>query len=90
MKILDSYHSKTRVKGNTIDTGLYHQPAGDDLFYDPLVQYPIHYKVKVQICLLCFLWITVWSATVEFNDANVDAVNKRAAELADTLSCTGL
>lgn len=87
MKILDSYHSKTRVNGNTIDTGLY---AGDDLFYDPLVQYPIHYKVKVQICLLRFLWITVWSATVEFNEANVDAVNKRAAELANTLSCTGL
>lgn len=27
MKILDSFHSKTRVKGGTIDTGMYHQPA---------------------------------------------------------------
>ena len=90
MKILDSYHSKTRVIGNTIDTGLYHNPTTEDLFYDPLMQYPVHYKAKVQIRLLGFIWVTVWSATVEFTDANVDAVNKRATELADTLSCTGL
>lgn len=90
MKILDSTHSKTRVIGGTIDTGLYHQPATEDCFYDPYVQYPIYYFVKVQICLLCFIWITVWSATVEFNDENVEAVNKRAQELADTLNCTGL
>lgn len=90
MKILDSYHSKTRVKGGTIDSGLYHQPATEDCFYDPYVQYPIYYYAKVQICLLWCIWITVWSATVEFKDEAVDAVNKRAQQLADTLSCTGL
>lgn len=90
MKILDSYHSKARVKGRTIDSGLYHQPANEDMFYDPCVQYPIYYQVKVQICLLCFIWITVWSVTVELTDEAMDAANKRAQELADTLSCTGL
>lgn len=90
MKILDSYHRKARVIGNTIDTGLYHQPTNEDLFYDPLTQYPVHYKAKVQICVLGFIWITVWSATVDFKDEDVEAVNKRASDLADTLSCTGL
>ena len=90
MKILDSYHSKARVNTRTIDSGLYHQPANNDMFYDPYVQYPIYYQVKVQICLLRFVWVTVWSVTVELNDEAVDAANKRAQELADTLSCTGL
>lgn len=90
MKILDSFHSKTRVKGGTIDSDMYHQPATEDTYYDPYVQYPIFYQVKVQICLLCFIWITVWSITVEFTDEAVDAVNKRATELAETLSCTGV
>lgn len=90
MKILDSYHSKTRVKAQTIDSGLYHQPANEDMFYDPCVQYPIYYQVKVQICLLCFIWVTVWSVTVELKDEAMDAANKRAQELAETLSSTGL
>ena len=34
MKILDSFHSKTRVKGGTIDSGMYHQPATEDTYYD--------------------------------------------------------
>ena len=90
MKILDSFHRKARVNARTIDSDLYHQPANNDMFYDPYVQYPIYYQVKVQICLLRFVWVTVWSVTVELNDEAVDAANKRAQELADTLSCTGL
>jgi len=89
MKILDSYHSVTRVKGGTIDTSLY-RTADEDVFYNPYLDYPIHYQVKVQICLLRFIWLTVWSATVKFEDAAVDAVNKRASDIAETLSCTGL
>lgn len=91
MKILTASHSKTRVKARSIDTGLYHTPAHEDSFYDPFVDYPIHYQVKVQICLLCFIWVTVWSATVNIEDTEaVNAVNQRAEDLAKTLSCTGL
>ena len=90
MKLLHATHSKTRVIGNTVDTGLFHNPNDAD-YYGPYVEYPVRYIVKVQICLLCFLWVTIWSATVDLQDsAAVDTVNKRANELADTLSCTGL
>ena len=91
MKILTASHSKTRIKARSIDTGLLHSPSHEDSMYDPFVDYPIHYQVKVQICLLCFIWVTVWSATVNIEDTEaVKAANKRAEDLADTLSCTGL
>lgn len=88
MKFFDSYYSKTRITADTIDTGLYHSP--EDNFYDPFVKYPIYYKVKVQICLLRFIWVTVWSVTVELTDEAIEAANNRAKSIADTLSCTGL
>jgi len=91
MKIYSSTHSKARVVGGTVDPNLYFFNPNDEIPQpQPRLDLPDRYFVKVQICLLCFIWITVWSATVEFTDENVEAVNKRAQELADTLSCTGL
>lgn len=90
MKILYSTHSETRVRAHTVDTGAFHNITDADDFYDPLIEYPINYVVKVQIRLLHVFWVTVWSATVELSDEAIEAVNKRARDLADTLSCTGL
>lgn len=91
MKILDSFHRETRITGGTIDTGLYRSLNDEtDAVMAPYIQYPIHYWVKVQIRIMRLFWITVWSATVKFEDEAVDAVNARAKVVADTISCTGL
>lgn len=90
MKLLNSTHSETRVRAYTVDTGAFHNHTDADGFYNPLIEYPINYVVKVQIRLLRVFWVTVWSATVELADDAIETVNKRAQELADTLSCTGL
>ena len=90
MKIKESYHRTTRVKGGTIDTGLFHNPFGEDGAYNHYVDYPVYYYAKVQICLCHIFWVTVWSAVVELTDEAIDAANKRAKEIADTISCTGL
>lgn len=95
MKIFNSKHSKTRIVGGTVDVTPVLFNPNDELhgFNDPLlytVNQQLHYYLKVQICLLCCIWVTVWSAEVELTDEAMDAVNKRAQDLADTLSCTGL
>lgn len=93
MKILESFHRTARVKGGTIDTGLFHNFTGDDGQYNynlGRIDYPVYYFAKVQICIFHVFWVTVWSAVTELTDEAVDAVNKRATELADTLNCTGL
>lgn len=95
MKILESFHRPTRIKGGTIDsTPLLFNP--NDELYQPnpfateAIEYPIYYYAKVQVCVCHLFWVTVWSATVELTDAAIDAVNKSAREVADMISCTGL
>lgn len=91
MKIYSSTHSKARVVGGTVDPNLYFFNPNDEIPQpQPRFDLPDRYFVKVQICLFWFIWVTVWSAEVELTDEAMAAVNKRAEDLADTLSCTGL
>jgi len=91
MKILDSFRLPARVKGCPVDTGAHHTNTTSDSFYDPYIQYPVHYKVRVQICLLRFIWVTIWSVTVALEDGNAaQEANKHAIKIANTLNCTGL
>lgn len=90
MKILYSIHSRSRVKSDTRDSGLFHNGSHEEI-YNPCLDYPIYYRVRVQICLLRCIWVTVWSGTVNIRDKEgMEAVDKRARELSDSLSCTGI
>ena len=90
MKIYSSTHSKTRVVGGTVDPNLLFLDLNGEIIPQPRLDLPDRYFVKVQICLFWFIWVTVWSAEVELTDEAMAAVNKRAEDLAGTLSCTGL
>lgn len=89
MKIYSSTHSKARVVGGTVDPNLLFFNPNDEI-PQPRNDLPDRYYVKVQVHLFWFFWHTVWSAEVELTDEAIGAANKRAQELADSLSCTGL
>ena len=92
MKIINSFHRVSRVQNCTIDPYNYILFDAENPYVSPLPTEPHHlwYHIKVQIRILGFIWVTVWSVTVELNDEAVAAANGRAREVANTLNCTGL
>ncbi len=96
MKIKDSFHRLTRIENFTIDPNDYvfididgNNPLPPYQLPVPTEPHELWYHIKVQV-RICFIWVTVWSVTVDLTDEAMAAANARAREIANTLNCTGL